>query len=160
MKSLIHILTLLSATTLAHSLPPRDSGSCSKKNLPTEASYNLGIASFCNLFWPNPDSTNLVNASTPLTGWVQLPSYDKGPDVAWVYKISIEKAGAGVESTQRIGTGECLQEFRRVLSEGEIGGSYCVVDGTEDVLMKGGRRGRDIKPFGRLVFESRARRGG
>ncbi|KAF2009449.1 hypothetical protein BU24DRAFT_467827 [Aaosphaeria arxii CBS 175.79] len=150
------ITTTTHAHPLNHPLHARAEGSCSTTHLPTESTYLSTIPLFCRHFSPPAK----ISTSSPVTLTYTLPSYSS-PDVNWVYKISIPRKGDNEASTE-VNEGDCVARMGEVLTEGKLGGAYCVVDGTEDVLFKGGSA--DVA-WGGLVnggvvrFESYRRKG-
>lgn len=160
--STLATLALLTATISTAAVPanltPRDVGSCTNKHLPIEWYYNLGVMSFCNTFNPSesdPNPKKTITQGEDYVYTVTLGAWDDNQPLNWVYKISVQDIGDGFQAPQDVTYEKCVRKMKEVLSEGQLGNHYCVVDGTQDVLFQGGTTEEVIKPWGKLVFESR-----
>jgi hypothetical protein len=150
-----------SNTTSATTLAKREVGSCDDFNLPMEWYYNLGVGSFCSTFHPTAENKNpgiQVDSDEPYVYTVELQNYKDNAKLNWVYKIWIDTEGTQ-RQIQWVDYDKCMRKMKEILSEGQLGKAYCVVDGTEDVLFQAGRLEEKIRPWGKLIFESYRRRG-
>ncbi|PSN75073.1 hypothetical protein BS50DRAFT_671324 [Corynespora cassiicola Philippines] len=170
----LNILALPSIPSPLPRLLPRDKplGICSKTNLPTEASYFYGIERYCGMFIKRgPDKYHAMQLGNPLTGTVWLDNYEGGEQIPWVFKASLsrEKNYEDFTVTYHLTYDKCIEEFKLLLTDGDVGKQYCVVDGTKDVLFKKGKVAKEFdnadpnpkknKPKAFVEFESRRRRG-
>ncbi|KAF1995370.1 hypothetical protein P154DRAFT_538854 [Amniculicola lignicola CBS 123094] len=162
----ITALALLTPSALAIptniTLTPRYStpvtkGSCKTLSLPLENEYNTGVSSFCSTYFSTPQ---IVTSSQFIVSTVILTAYDKQL-LNWVYKVSVDCPGENCfENPQQVDYKACKDSLEDLLSEGQLGEEYCVVDGTEDVLFRGGKReGAKDRFRNKVVFESRRRKG-
>ncbi|KAH7109258.1 hypothetical protein B0J11DRAFT_512915 [Dendryphion nanum] len=140
-------LAFASPLTARDALFPRqrDPASCRSTRLITEATYNWGVSGFCSNFLPtdaNPNPAKTITTKEPLIFTMVLPAYDKpATQMDWVYKIAVGTGNYANKAfiTHSVDYETCQRKMKEVLSEGKLGDDYCVVDGTEDVLFKGGK---------------------
>ncbi|KAF2463810.1 uncharacterized protein BDR25DRAFT_383278 [Lindgomyces ingoldianus] len=167
-KKLITLLSLSATTTLGlpvseNTLSPRkEPGACSKTELhgPTIASYLMGVASFCDGFITAPEGVE-VSVNKPLVGTVSLPAFDNGAPIHWVFKISVVRAGIK-EAPTWISHDQCTKQFKTMATEGKLGDTYCIPEGTGYSVATAGHflDPAGIKPAGYVQYEMRPRRGG
>jgi hypothetical protein len=141
----------------SQTLVARGEGSCGDTSLPIEWMYNMGVYGFCDAFEKSPDNPIGIKAipvANPLVFTQVLKDYKTNKDLNWVYKIWVKGEGTYPPS-QWCTYEKCVRKMKEILSEGQLGREYCVVDGTKDVLFQSGRIEEPIRALGgKLVFES------
>ncbi|KAF2181086.1 hypothetical protein K469DRAFT_752942 [Zopfia rhizophila CBS 207.26] len=151
----------ISESPCALTLMSREEGSCKTRHLITEANYYLGVNSYCDMFFKpggrKDPITKRIDSKHPLLGTVELPAYDDKKTMRWTYIVKIEDSGPMLVPTD-ITYDMCKSKFTQIMKEGKLGGSYCVVDGTQDVLFKSGRVEERFPRWGKVVYQARQKR--
>ncbi|ORY02672.1 hypothetical protein BCR34DRAFT_574031 [Clohesyomyces aquaticus] len=155
----IHLLTATPFTLSVRDDKHPAGAVCEKNDLkgPTQDYYLSAVPRFCALL---PAAGKNLDGYEDFVGTVTLPRYsDSKKTIDWVFRISVVNPTSNAHSPQFISRERCETVFRGLVQEGVLGKTYCVPEGTQNVVVTAYTKTENVNPMGQIKWEMRPKRG-